>query len=456
MASEFWSQCLDELKTEFSPELFHTWFADLTVDDSALSDDQVKIFASSAAKLSALKTAYSQKLSEIAGRVTGRHIALIWCVSQTPVAVLPFVPAPESVDKPLNPSEQMKSGLLPDLTFENFVQGKANQMAFAAALQVANSSGKPIYNPLIIYGGVGLGKTHLMHAIGHQFLKNNPKRRVLCISAQQYLEEFTGVMRLMNADPNRYFQALRDFENRYQNLDMLLIDDIQGFANRKGTQASFFQVFEHMVPHGKQIVMTSDTFPRDLKELQERLLSRITQGITVEVEPPELEMRIQILLNKAERSGLSMPEDVAEEIAKRLRSNVRELEGAVQQILAYTHFHKVPVALQTVSEALRNVFRSSSVPVTIETIQEAVSDYFKIKTADLLSKKRTSAVSHARQVAMYLAKELTQKSLPEIGVMFGGKDHTTVLYACRKISSSRSTDKQLRNDLHLLEQRIKS
>ena len=295
-----------------------------------------------------------------------------------------------------------------------------------------------------------------MHAIGHQFLKNNPARRVLCISAQQYLEEFTGVMRLMNADPNRYFQALRDFENRYQNLDMLLIDDIQGFANRKGTQASFFQVFEHMVPHGKQIVMTSDTFPRDLKELQERLLSRITQGITVEVEPPELEMRVQILLNKAERSGLSMPEDVAEEIAKRLRSNVRELEGAVQQILAYTHFHKVPVTLQTVSEALRNVFRSSSVPVTIETIQEAVSDYFKIKTADLLSKKRTSAVSHARQVAMYLAKELTQKSLPEIGVMFGGKDHTTVLYACRKISSSRSTDKQLRNDLHLLEQRIKS
>ena len=194
---------------------------------------------------------------------------------------------------------------------------------------------------------------------------------------------------------------------------MLLIDDIQGFANRKGTQASFFQVFEHMVPHGKQIVMTSDTFPRDLKELQERLLSRITQGITVEVEPPELEMRVQILLNKAERSGLSMPEDVAEEIAKRLRSNVRELEGAVQQILAYTHFHKVPVTLQTVSEALRNVFRSSSVPVTIETIQEAVSDYFKIKTADLLSKKRTSAVSHARQVAMYLAKELTQKSLPE-------------------------------------------
>lgn len=456
MASEFWSQCLDELKTEFSPELFHTWFADLTVDDSVLSDDQLKIFASSAAKLSALKTAYSQKLSEIVNRIADRHIALTWCVSQTPAVSLPVAPASENVDKPLSPSAQIKSGLLPDLTFENFVQGKANQMAFAAALQVANSSGKPIYNPLIIYGGVGLGKTHLMHAIGHQFLKNNPARRVLCISAQQYLEEFTGVMRLMNADPNRYFQALRDFENRYQNLDMLLIDDIQGFANRKGTQASFFQVFEHMVPHGKQIVMTSDTFPRDLKELQERLLSRITQGITVEVEPPELEMRVQILLNKAERSGLSMPEDVAEEIAKRLRSNVRELEGAVQQILAYTHFHKVPVTLQTVSEALRNVFRSSSVPVTIETIQEAVSDYFKIKTADLLSKKRTSAVSHARQVAMYLAKELTQKSLPEIGVMFGGKDHTTVLYACRKISSSRSTDKQLRNDLHLLEQRIKS
>ena len=201
MASEFWSQCLDELKTEFSPELFHTWFADLTVDDSVLSDDQLKIFASSAAKLSALKTAYSQKLSEIVNRIAGRHIALTWCVSQTPAVSLPVAPASENVDKPLSPSAQIKSGLLPDLTFENFVQGKANQMAFAAALQVANSSGKPIYNPLIIYGGVGLGKTHLMHAIGHQFLKNNPARRVLCISAQQYLEEFTGVMRLMNADP---------------------------------------------------------------------------------------------------------------------------------------------------------------------------------------------------------------------------------------------------------------
>ena len=459
MMSEFWSHCLNKLREEVTPELFHTWFSELQADDSdLLSKNELKILAASSAKLTALKAAYASTLAEIVASVAGHPVTLTWGV----VAKAPSQPTVSAQDaiKTKNEIErekaQDKSGLLPELTFENIVQGKANQMAYAAAMQVANSVGKPLYNPLIIYGGVGLGKTHLMHAIGHQFLKNNPFHRVLCISAQQYLEEYTGVMRLLNADPTRYFTEIRHFEQRYQNLDMLLIDDIQGFSNRKGTQASFFQVFEHMVPHGKQIVMTSDTYPRDLKELQERLLSRLTQGITVEVEPPELEMRVQILLNKAERSGISMPTDVAEEIAKRLRSNVRELEGAVQQILAYTNFHKVPVTMQTVFEALKDIFHSTSIPVTIETIQQLVCEHFKIKQVDLLSKKRIASISHARQVAMYLAKELTQKSLPEIGAMFGGKDHTTVLYACRKVASSLSTDSELRNDIHLLEQRIKS
>lgn len=454
--SDFWLRCLDELKTEFSPELFSTWFEELQADESMLSNGELKIFVSSNAKLSALKTAYSKKISEIVNRLADGNISLLWCVNQNVKGNVASSYSQEESQATTTRTISDTSGLLPELTFENFVQGKANQMAFTAALQVANCSSKPIYNPLVIYGGVGLGKTHLMHAIGHQFLKNNPSRRVLCVSAQQYLEEFTRVIRLSSTDQNLYFQAMRDFENRYQNLDLLLIDDIQSFTNRKGTQTSFFQVFEHMVPHGKQIVMTSDTYPRDLKEVQERLLSRITQGITVEVEPPELEMRIQILLNKAERSGLSMPENVAEEIAKRLRSNVRELEGAVQQILAFTHFHKVPVTLQTVSDALKNVFQRSLVPVTIESIQQSVCEHYKIKVADLLSKKRTAAISRARQVAMYLAKELTQKSLPEIGVMFGGKDHTTVLYAWRKVSGLLSSDKELRHDIHLLNQRIKS
>ena len=461
--SDFWSNCLNQLRKDFTPELFHTWFSELEVDDSALlTENTLTIFVTSSAKLSALKLAYASKIAEVISDIAGHPVTLSWSVAKPKSAVV----SEESVDKIEPPSEekslkttqatQNKTGLLPQLTFETIVQGKANQMAYAAAMQVANNMGKPIYNPLIIYGGVGLGKTHLMHAIGHQFLKSNPTKKLLCISAQQYLEEFTRVMRLLNIDPNRYFQEIHQFEKRYQDLDMLLIDDIQGFSSRRGTQASFFQVFEHMVPHGKQIVMTSDTYPRDLKDLQERLLSRLTQGITVEVEPPELEMRVQILLSKAERSGLSMPTEAAEEIAKHLRSNVRELEGAVQQILAYTNFHKVPVTLQTITEALKDIFNSTSVPVTVESIQQAVCEHFKIKQVDLLSKKRIAAVSHARQVAMYLAKELTQKSLPEIGAMFGGKDHTTVLYACRKISSSLSTDSALRNDIHLLEQRIKS
>ena len=462
--SDFWSNCLEQLRRDFTPELFHTWFSELQADDSALLTENVlKIFVTSSAKLSALKSAYASKLTEVVSNVAGQPVTLSWAVAK-PVSQT----TSETVENKENSNfvkenpvkvetaTQNKTGLLPQLTFETIVQGKANQMAYAAAMQVANNMGKPIYNPLIIYGGVGLGKTHLMHAIGHQFLKSNPTKKLLCISAQQYLEEYTGVMRLLNNDSNRYFQEIHQFEKRYQDLDMLLIDDIQGFSSRRGTQASFFQVFEHMVPHGKQIVMTSDTYPRDLKDLQERLLSRLTQGITVEVEPPELEMRVQILLSKAERSGLSMPTEVAEEIAKHLRSNVRELEGAVQQILAYTNFHKVPVTLQTITEALKDIFNSTSVPVTVESIQQAVCDHFKIKQVDLLSKKRIAAVSHARQVAMYLAKELTQKSLPEIGAMFGGKDHTTVLYACRKVSSSLSTDSALRNDIHLLEQRIKS
>jgi len=453
--SDLWPRCLVELKGSFSAELYRTWFAELQADESALDENKLRLTASSNAKVTALKTTYAPKLAEILERVAGKPVTILWHVASQESR--PTSPALEKAPQE-TPTiiHEDKSGLLPTLTMENFVQGKANQMAIAAALQVANSAGKPLYNPLIIYGGVGLGKTHLMHAIGHQFRKNKPNSRILCISAQQYLEEFTTVMRLMHVDPNQHFQAKQNFENRYQNLDLLLIDDIQGFASRQGTQASFFQVFEHMVPRGKQIVMTSDTYPRDLKELQERLLSRITQGITVEVEPPELEMRIQILIDKAQKSNLAMPLDVAETIAKRLKSNVRELEGAVQQILAFTNFHKVPLTVESATEALRDLFRSSLMPVTIEAIQQAVCEYYKVKTTDLLSKKRTALVSNARQVAMYLSKELTQKSLPEIGVLFGGKDHTTVLYAHRKVSAARSTNDVLRNDLHLLEQRIKN
>ena len=341
---------------------------------------------------------------------------------------------------------------MPNLTFENIVEGKANQLAYAAAQQVANST-NAIYNPLFIYGGVGLGKTHLMQAIGHQYIKTHPGARVRCISAQQYINEFTDAVRGLN---NNHPEKMQTFENRYQNLDLLLIDDIQSFASREGTQTNFFLAFERMVPHGKQIVLTSDTYPRNLKAFQERLLSRLTQGLVVSVEPPELDMRIQILLQKADRSGLEMPEEVAVIIAKRLKSNVRELEGAVQQILAYTNFHNLPVSVETAKVALRDIFNVSAVPVTVENIQQVVSEYYNLKVSDMYSKSRKGPVVYARQIAMYLAKELTQKSLPEIASFFGKKDHTTVMYACKKVMTSRNTDEALKHELNILEQRLKN
>ncbi len=319
-------------------------------------------------------------------------------------------------------------------------------------MQVATAPGTQ-YNPLFIYGGVGLGKTHLMHAIGHKFLEAHPSARVRCVSAQQYMSEYTTAVRKLNSQGE---QAMQSFEARYQDLDLLLIDDIQSFANREGTQTNFFLAFERMVPRGKQIVLTSDTYPRNLKDFQERLLSRLTQGLVVSVEPPELEMRIQILMQKADRSGLEMPEDVAVTIAKRLKSNVRELEGAVQQVLAYTNFHNLPVTIDTVKVALRDIFKVSAVPVTIENIQQAVAEYYNLKVADMYSKSRKGPIVYARQVAMYLAKELTQKSLPEIASFFGKRDHTTVMYACRKIQAARNTDEGLKHEINILEQRLKN
>ena len=341
------------------------------------------------------------------------------------------------------------------LTFENLVEGQANQMAFASALQVASST-KSVYNPLFIYGGVGLGKTHLMHAIGNRFLSNNPKAKVLCVSAQQYTQEFVDAMRLKSVNSERYTEAMRKFDARYRGIDMLLIDDIQSFRDRDGTQTNFFLTFESMVPHGKQIVLTSDTYPKNLSEFQDRLLSRLTQGLIVMIEPPEFEMRVQILLQKAERSGIDMPQEVAEIIAKRVKSNVRELEGAVQQILAYTRFHQVPVTLETAKMALRDIFKATATPVTIDNIQKAVAEYYGIKPSDIVAKSRKANLVRARQVAMYLSKELTNKSLPEIGSLFGGRDHTTVIYAHRKVMSERNTDDGLKHDIHLLEQRLKN
>ena len=453
--TDFWTQCLEALRESTPAQIYQNWYADLTAEVE-MEAGSVTIFVSSGFKMNKVREAYGQTIQQIVNRVAGKEMEIVWQIKDDEASAAPLLNAEE--DSPVqSPSETdiSKTGLLPYLTFENMVEGQANQMAYASGLQVA-SSPKSIYNPLFIYGGVGLGKTHLMHAIGNRFLANNPKAKILCISAQQYVQEFMDVMRLRNLNNERFSEAMRQFEARYRGLDLLLIDDIQSFGGRDGTQTNFFLAFENMVPHGKQIVLTSDTYPRNLKEFQERLLSRLTQGLIVTVEPPEFDMRVQILLQKAERSGLDMPREVAEIIAKKLKSNVRELEGAVQQVLAYTRFHQVDVTIDTVKLALRDIFKASSVPVTIEAIQQTVAQHYGFKVAELSSKSRKAKLVRARQVAIYLARELTKKSLPEIGELFGGRDHATVIYACKKIASERNTDEELKYDLHLLEQKIKS
>ena len=453
--TDFWTQCLEALRESTPAQIYQNWYADLTAEVE-MEAGSVTIFVSSGFKMNKVREAYGQTIQQIVNRVAGKEMEIVWQIKDDEASAAPLLHAEE--DSPVqSPSETdiSKTGLLPYLTFENMVEGQANQMAYASGLQVA-SSPKSIYNPLFIYGGVGLGKTHLMHAIGNRFLANNPKAKILCISAQQYVQEFMDVMRLRNLNNERFSEAMRQFEARYRGLDLLLIDDIQSFGGRDGTQTNFFLAFENMVPHGKQIVLTSDTYPRNLKEFQERLLSRLTQGLIVTVEPPEFDMRVQILLQKAERSGLDMPREVAEIIAKKLKSNVRELEGAVQQVLAYTRFHQVDVTIDTVKLALRDIFKASSVPVTIEAIQQTVAQHYGFKVAELSLKSRKAKLVRARQVAIYLARELTKKSLPELGELFGGRDHATVIYACKKIASERNTDEELKYDLHLLEQKIKS
>ncbi|OZI32202.1 chromosomal replication initiation protein DnaA [Bordetella genomosp. 10] len=364
------------------------------------------------------------------------------------LASAPPAPAPAA---PAVPSEAAnivyeRSRLNTDLTFENFVTGKANQLARAAALQVAENPGIS-YNPLFLYGGVGLGKTHLIHAIGNAMVAAGTGVRVRYVHADQYVSDVVKAYQR---------KAFDDFKRYYHSLDLLLIDDIQFFSGKNRTQEEFFYAFEAMVAQRKQIIITSDTYPKELAGIDSRLISRFDSGLTVAIEPPELEMRVAILLRKAESEGVPMPEEVAFFIAKHLRSNVRELEGALRKVLAYARFHgRDVVTVDVCKDALKDLLSVSNGQITVENIQKTVADFYKIKVADMYSKRRPANIALPRQVAMYLAKELTQKSLPEIGDLFGGRDHTTVLHAVRKISDARAKLAELNHTLHVLEQTLK-
>ncbi|WP_263555919.1 chromosomal replication initiator protein DnaA [Paucibacter sp. B2R-40] len=355
--------------------------------------------------------------------------------SQQPAAPKPANLAPSASRHRINSA----------LTFDNLVPGRANQMARTAALHVAGAPGA-MYNPLFIYGGVGLGKTHLIHAVGNALLKDKPDARVLYLHAEQFISDVVK---------NYQRKTFDELKAKYHSLDLLLIDDVQFFAGKERTQEEFFNAFEALLAKRAHIIMTSDTYPKGLADIDERLTSRFDAGLTVAIEPPELEMRVAILIKKAEAEQTPMPEDVAFFIAKNVRANVRELEGALRKVLAYSRFSHKEINIQLAREALKDLLSIQNRQISVENIQKTVADFYKIKIADMYSKKRPASIARPRQIAMYIAKELTQKSLPEIGELFGGRDHTTVLHAVRKIGGERQKNTELNQQLHVLEQTLK-
>ncbi len=362
-------------------------------------------------------------------------------VTETVDAVSPPTPA----EFPSLAAPDARTRLRPELTFDTFVHGKANQIAWSAALQVVERPGTS-YNPLFLYGGVGLGKTHLLHAVGNSIRERMPGARVRYIHAQDYFDEMVrGIQR----------KSLHDFKQKYQSLDLLLIDDIQFLGGKDRTQEEFFYTFEALLTARKQLIITSDTYPKELSAFEDRLVSRFGSGLIVEIEPPELEMRVAILLKKAEHSGEKLPEEVAFFVAKNLRSNVRELEGALLRVIAFARFRSKAVTAELAKEALKDLLELNRPPISIESIQKTVADFLKIKVADMYSKRRPAHIARARQIAMYFAKELTQKSFPEIGEAFGGRDHTTVMHAVKRIAELRQHDQEWNRQLHVLEQTLR-
>jgi chromosomal replication initiator protein len=355
------------------------------------------------------------------------------------------VPEPIPVAPPPERAGRDEHRLNPGFTFGNFVNGKANQIARAAAIQVAENPGTA-YNPLFIYGGTGLGKTHLLQAIGTEVLKRNPKAKVRYIHAEQFVAD------VVRAYQHKSFDSLKRY---YRSLDLFLIDDVQFFVGKSRSQEEFFYTFNALFEAHKQVAITSDCFPKEMTGIEERLISRFGWGLTVAVEPPELEMRVAIVLKKAEADAIELSEDIAFFIAKHIRSNVRELEGALKKVLAFARFNARELSLDLAKEALRDILNVASRQVSVEGIQKTVAEYFKIRISDMHSKKRSRNVARPRQVAMALAKDLTQMSLPEVGEAFGNRDHTTVLHACRTIARLRKQDTGLNRDYLILEQVLK-
>jgi chromosomal replication initiator protein len=456
-ASDIWMICLEKLSTTIPENQISTWLKPLDFELDA-GGGVGTLWVANRFKLDWIRSQYIKAISHMMGVVLSKPVDIVLALrpqtnpikAKTPAHIASLVSDSLYVQPEHSaPSSEPAIGqtrLNSTLTFDNLIEGSANRMARAASLHVANMPGK-LYNPLFIYGGVGLGKTHLMHAIGNQLLSQKPLAKVLYIHAEQFVSDVVRAYQRKTFD---------EFKHRYHNLDLLLIDDVQFFANKERTQEEFFNAFEALLARKSHIVMTSDTYPKGLANIHERLVSRFDAGLTVALEPPELELRVAILMNKTQAEGLVMPEEVAFFVAKNVRSNVRELEGALRKILAFSKFNQKEISIALARESLRDLLSIQNQQVSIENIQKTVADYYKIKVADMYSKRRPASIAGPRQIAMYLAKELTKRSLPEIGDLFGGRDHTTVLHAVRKITKDRLQNLELNQQLHILEQTLKN
>jgi chromosomal replication initiator protein len=437
--STLWNQCTRVLQAELPEQQFNTWIRPLqAVDDGSV----LRLLAPNRFVIDWVQQHYLERILEVVDD-TDTNAEVVVEVGSRQAAPQAMAAAAGSALRPAARSTKtpIKSRLNPLFTFESFVEGKSNQLARAAASQVGENPGKS-YNPLFIYGGVGLGKTHLMHAIGNAMLKNDPAAGVSYVHSERFVSDM-----VKGLQHNR----ISEFKRTYRSLDALLIDDIQFFAGKERSQEEFFHTFNALLEGQRQIILTCDRYPKEVNGLEERLKSRFGWGLTVAIEPPELETSVAILISKATAEGVELPDEVAFFIAKRIRSNVRELEGALRRVIANYRFTGRPINLDFAKEALRDLLALQERLVSIENIQKTVADYFKIRVGDLLSKKRSRSIARPRQVAMALAKELTNHSLPEIGDAFGGRDHTTVLHACRRIAALRETDKRIDDDyLNLL------
>ena len=411
---DFWNKCTEKLENRLTQEDFNTWIRPLK---GSLVKNTLALVAPNDFILNYVEKNLAEEITTLVKQQSKKDISLVYKT----------ITKETFVDKYQGNNKNENSKLVDSYVFDSFVEGKSNHLALAAAKQVA-SNPKGDYNPLFIYGGVGLGKTHLMHAVGNEILKNNPEKRIVYVHSEKFVSDMVKALQL---------GAMNEFKSFYRNADALLIDDIQFFAGKEQSQEEFFHTFNALLDRNNQMILTCDKYPKEIDGLEERLKSRLGWGLPVVIDPPELETRAAVLLSKASSMGVELPNDCAIYIAQRIRSNIRELEGALKRVAANSRFTNQPIDLSLVKDALKDLFVISAKMVSIENIQKTVSEYYNIKLSDLLSKRRSRSITRPRQLAMALTKELTNHSLPEIGEAFNGRDHTTVLHACKKIAELR-------------------